>query len=100
MTTDQSPESALQSVLDELRRLRLEIMTNKSMLGGLAIRIGISQMRGREISTTDQKDGEWDKLLALWEAGRLAIDNTGEVHVDCKRLTEELLNQATTQKDT
>lgn len=81
----------LETSAAEIRSLRERAESDKMMRANQTLRIAVSQMRGNRIEYKDADGAEWDALNSLIDAGRVGMDHTGEVLLDMKVLTKELL---------
>lgn len=82
----------LETSAAEIRSLRERVESDKVMRANQTLRIAISQMRGNRIEYKDADGAEWDALNALIDDGRVGMDHAGEVLLDMKVLTKELLH--------
>lgn len=85
----------LETSAAQIRGLQREIEQLKMMTLHQTIRIAMSQMQGNRIEYNGACESiEWEFVAKGVEAGRIAMDNRGEVYLDRKFLTRELLTQA------
>lgn len=85
----------LEYAANEIRTLRKRAETDRAIRDSQVIRIAISQMRGNRIVYQNAPKYEWDLLLKLMDAGRICMDNTGEIMLDNLVLTSERLRSET-----
>jgi hypothetical protein len=77
----------------EIRSLRAEAEGNKMMMINLSIRLAINQLRKGNLSYLNESKEVWNKLLELATNGRLSLASNGEVFLDLRDLTKELLDK-------
>lgn len=77
----------------EIRALRERVENSKEMIISLTMRIAVSQMRGNRIDYKDAYSVQWATINALIESGRMVMDYTGDVFLDQKPLTINLLSE-------
>ena len=88
------PLEILQSIVDEVKALRITIETNKVFMQNITIRLALWQLDHGAIDDYANNDARWDKLLSLAEAGTLRVAHDCTVILDNSVLSPEVLRDA------